>query len=122
MASINRYWPAEVCDPSSPYWMAVKSGNPAYTFCAKQDLEFVAGWPPVVNVNKYENKDLTLKWNILEPVGFAEDRSRYSTMWHGGQSGTGEILVDGNDGGNDHIYALNANEFGYGGFKIMLCS
>jgi hypothetical protein len=121
MANINRAPSAEVCDPSSPYWMAVKSGNSSYTFCSKQDLEFVAGLPPVVNLDKGSNQDLSLKWNIFGINGIRlkiESNTQYCGQ--GGSQGSRDVPVNGSDGPNNYTYTLNANEFGYGGFKIEL--
>lgn len=121
VAAVNRGPAVEVCDPSSPYWMAVKSGNSSYTFCSKQDLEFVTGLPPVVNLNYGENRDLSLKWNIFGISGIRlkiEPNSQYCGA--AGSQGQRDVPVNGSDGPNNYIYALNANEFGYGGFKIEL--
>jgi hypothetical protein len=111
----------DLCNSSSPYWMAVKSGNSSYTFCAKQDLEFVAGLPPVVNMSKGETKDLALKWNIYGVSGIRlkiESNSQYCGK--GGTQGTRDVPVSGSNGNDNYIYQLNANEFGYDGFKIEL--
>jgi hypothetical protein len=124
VAAINRNWwngLGEFCDPSSPYWMAVKSGNSSYTFCAKQDLEFVAGLPPVVNLNKGESRDLSLKWNIFGISGIwlkIDANSQYCGEL--GRSAYRYVPVNGSNGISDTIYLLNANEFDYGGYKLEL--
>lgn len=121
IAAINIGGFSEGCDPSSPYWMAVKSGNPSYTFCSKQDLEFVAGLPPVVNLFRGENRDLSLKWNIFGISGIRlkiDSNTQYCGL--GGSQGSRDVPVNGSDGPNSYTYTLNANEFGYGGFKIEL--
>ena len=111
----------EVCNSSSPYWMAVKSNRPDYNFCAKQDLEFVAGLPPIVNLTKGENKDLTLKWNIFGVSGIRLKIEPSSQQCGpGGSQGQRDVPVNGSNGSENYIYQLNANEFGFGGFKIEL--
>jgi len=110
----------EVCNASSPYWMAVKSGNSSYTFCAKQELEW--NHNPVVSANKGENKDLTMRWNIFGIGGIrlrVDGAGAYCGGVSGGQ-GTRDVPVNGSDGPNDYRYPLNANEFGKGGYKFEL--
>lgn len=112
--------PSEVCNASSPYWLAVKSGNPGYTFCAKRELEWPAN--PSASANKGENKDLTMKWNIF---GIGGIRLRVDGTGNycggvGGSQGTRDVPVNGSDGPNDYSYPLNANEFGKGGYKFEL--
>lgn len=111
----------EVCNSISPWWKATP-GNPAsYIFCAKQDLEFVAGWSSIVNFNKGDNKDLSLKWNIfgINGIWLRIDPSTFCGT-PAGYQGTRNVAVSGSDGANNYIYPMNANEFGYGGFKIEL--
>jgi hypothetical protein len=107
----------EACSPSSQYWMAVKSGNPTYTFCAKQDLEWVAGLPPVVTLNKNTSQDLTLKWNIfgINGIRLRVDRN---TQYCGepGRSPGRDVAVNGSNGNENTTYPMNANEFDYGGY------
>ncbi|MBP7601820.1 MAG: SH3 domain-containing protein [Thermoflexales bacterium] len=111
----------DACNSSSPYWMAVKSGNSSYTFCAKQDLEFVAGLPPVVRLNKGSSQDLTLKWNLYGISGIRlKIESNTQQCGQGGSQGQRDVPVNGSNGNENFIYQLNANEFGYGGFKIEL--
>lgn len=122
MPEVDKSLPSSlVCDESSPYWKAVISGNPGYTFCVKQDLEFVAGWPSVVNFNKGDNKDLSLKWNIFG-IGGIHMHIDPSTAYCGesGSTGTRNVAVNGSDGPNDTIYPMNGSEFYYGGYKIEL--
>lgn len=110
-----------VCDPSSTYWMAVISGNPGYTFCSKQDLEFVAGLPSVVRFGRGADMDLSLKWNVFGTGGVRLKIGPDSSQCvFGGSQGQRDVPVDGSNGLGDYIYPLNANEFGYGGFKIEL--
>jgi len=108
------------CNSSSPYWMAVKSGNPTYTFCSKQDLEW--NHNPVVTANLGETKDLTLRWNIF---GIGGIRLRVDPAGNycggiGGNQGSRDVPVNGSDGPNDYRYPMNANEFGRGGYKFEL--
>jgi hypothetical protein len=111
----------ELCNSSSPYWMAVKSGNSGYTFCAKQDLEFVAGLPPVVRLTKGSTQDLTLKWNLYGISGVRlKIESNTQQCSPGGSQGQRDVPVNGSNGNDNYTYQLNANEFGYGGFKIEL--
>jgi hypothetical protein len=111
----------EVCNSSSQYWMAVKSGNPTYTFCAKQDLEFVTGLPPVNTLNKGTNLDMTLKWNIFGINGIRL-RVDPNTQFCGepGRSPGRNVAVNGSNGNENTTYPMNANEFDYGGYKFEL--
>ncbi len=112
---------SDVCNASSPFWKAVSSGNPGYTFCSKQDLEFVAGLPSVVRFNKGANMDLSLKWNIYGIGGIRlkiEPNTQQCSP--AGSQGQRDLAVNGSSGPDNTIYPLNANEFGYGGFKIEL--
>ena len=121
MSTVSWSPPIEECGPSSPYWMPIKSGNSSYTFCSKQDLEFVTGLPPVVNLTKGENVDLTLKWNIFGIRGIRLKIEGSSQMCGpGGSQGSRDVPVNGSNGPDNYLYPLNANEFGYGGFKIEL--
>lgn len=112
----------EVCNSSSPYWKATP-GNPAsYTFCSKQDLEFVAGWPSVKNVNFGQNVDLSLKWNIfgIGGIHLRIDPANFCSGLSWGSNGSRNVGVGGSDGPNNYVYALNANEFAVGGYKAEL--
>ncbi|MEO6061003.1 MAG: SH3 domain-containing protein [Thermoflexales bacterium] len=111
----------DVCNASSPFWKAVISGNSGYTFCAKQDLEFVAGLPSVVRFSKGANMDLALKWNIYGIGGIRlkiEPNTQQCSP--AGSQGQRDVAVNGSNGPDNTIYPLNANEFGFGGFKIEL--
>lgn len=111
----------EACNASSPWWKATP-GNPAnYIFCSKQDLEYVAGWPSILHFNRGDTRDLSLKWNIfgINGMHLRIDPSTYCSG-KAGYTGTRNVAVNGSDGLNNFIYAMNASEFGYDGFKIEL--
>jgi len=111
----------EACNASSPWWKGTP-GNPAnYIFCSKQDLEYVAGWDSILHFNRGDTRDLSLKWNIfgINGIQLRIDPSTYCSG-KAGYTGIRNVAVSGSDGPNNFIYAMNASEFGYDGFKIEL--
>jgi hypothetical protein len=87
----------------------------------RQSRQSYGQLPPVVNLTKGENKDLTLKWNIFGVSGIRLKIEPSSQQCGpGGSQGQRDVPVNGSNGSENYIYQLNANEFGFGGFKIEL--
>ena len=62
-----------------------------------------------------------MKWNIYGVSGIRlkiEPNTQYCGK--AGSQGQRDVPVSGSNGNENYIYQLNANEFGYDGFKIEL--
>ncbi|MBX7213738.1 MAG: SH3 domain-containing protein [Thermoflexales bacterium] len=113
---------SDSCTASNPYWKAVITGNSNYTFCAKQDLEYVGGHPSVFKFKKGTNPDLSLKWNIFG-IGGIElhiDPSTGHCSSTAGSKGTGRFPTNGSNGPDNFIFGRSGNDFDIGEYKLEL--